>query len=101
MATKVKPCHAQYCYQVKVINPKRKGNYNVKPLKTSKRFATIDNVRKELSQLVESEVDEIGYISPGHGMKGKQNALFVDDDLIEMYGEYRRKREILLWCYAH
>ena len=39
-------------------------------------------------------------ISSGHGMKGKQNSLEVDDDLVEMYTEYQSKREILLWCFA-
>ena len=38
----------------------------------------------------------VGYISPGHGMKGKLNSIDVDDDLTEMYIEY----EVLLWCFA-
>ena len=38
----------------------------------------------------------MGYIEPGHGLKGKQWWLLVDDDLHEMYSGFTGKREILL-----
>lgn len=44
--------------------------------------------------------DVLGYIEPGHGQKGKLRELTTDDDLKEMYVLYKRKQEILLWCYG-
>ena len=38
-------------------------------------------------------------MSPGHGLKGKVNAIASDDDLSKMYEEHHSKRcEIRLWC---
>ena len=39
----------------------------------------------------------MGYISPGHRLKGKLNPL-TGDDFEDMYGEYKGKRDIMLWC---
>ena len=44
------------------------------------------------------DIAEMGYISPGHGLKGKLNPLTGDDDLEDMYAEYKSKRDIILWC---
>lgn len=85
---------------MKVINPRRKSSYGVRKLKTTAHFSIVDDLKHELAASLESEVTVAGYISPGHGMKGKQNPLEVDDDLVEMYAEYQSKREILLWCFA-
>ena len=46
-----------------------------------------------------TKVDDVGYISPGHGLKGHQNTCLIDEDLDQMYDEFKRK-DILLWCYA-
>lgn len=44
---------------------------------------------------------DIGYIEPGHGLKGKQQTLIDDDDIDEMYDVYKmKKRGITLWCYT-
>ena len=50
--------------------------------------------------MVEAPFNTIGYIEPGHGAKGKQCWLSTDQDLIDMYDLFARKKcEILLWCY--
>ena len=69
-------------------------------MKTTEHFSIVDDLKHELALSLESEVTAVGYISPGHGMKGKQNSIDVDDDLTEMYIEYESKREVLLWCFA-
>ena len=43
---------------------------------------------------------QIGYIEPGHGLKGKNRWLNNDEDLLEMYGLYGKRKEITLWCQA-
>lgn len=39
----------------------------------------------------------LGYITPGHGMKGKQVKLSTDDELVNMYDTHKKKKRILLW----
>ena len=41
---------------------------------------------------------QLGYIEPGHGLKGKTQWLTGDDDLTEMYAKYG-KHDVLLWCF--
>ena len=42
----------------------------------------------------------MGYIEPGHGVKGKQVWLVDDEDIAEMYTRFKAKQEITLWCHA-
>ena len=57
-------------------------------------------MKEELLKIVETDIDGIGYIIPGHGLKRKQISLLTNEDLDDMYKQYRNKREILIWCYA-
>ena len=91
---------ATFNYQVKVVNPKRKGNNNITRLRDSKRFSTLDEMKAELHSIVEADISGIGFIMPGHGLKGKLTSLLTDGDLDEMYWQYSNKRDILIWCYA-
>ena len=44
---------------------------------------------------------DFGYIiEPGHGMKGKQKWLHDNADIEEMYTNFLKKRDVLLWCYS-
>ena len=43
---------------------------------------------------------EMGYVEPGHGMKGKKVWLYTDGDLGNMYKRYQGKPSIRLWCYS-
>ena len=55
----------------------------------------MDVLCKELG----SKVEMVGFLSPGHGLKGKHNVLNSDSDLAQMYEEYRLKRCVIrLWC---
>ena len=47
-----------------------------------------------------SSVD-LGYLEPGHGMKGKNQWLHSDDDVKEMYAKHVGRRNIQLWGYSH
>jgi len=42
-------------------------------------------------ELLKYQVTDIGYIEPGHGLKGKQRTLIDNDDIDEMYDMYKRK----------
>lgn len=43
---------------------------------------------------------DIGYIEPGHGLKGKKQWLHSNDDLAVMYEKHAGRRSILLWAYS-
>ena len=46
-------------------------------------------------------VVDIGYLEPGHGMKGRKQWLNTDDDVEVMYEKHAGKNCIQLWSYSH
>ena len=42
----------------------------------------------------------MGYVEPGHGMKGRKIWIHTDDDVKMMYEKHGKKKTILLWCYT-
>lgn len=46
------------------------------------------------------ETVELGYIEPGHGMKGRKQWLVSNNDIEEMYKKHSGKHSILLWSYS-
>ena len=44
---------------------------------------------------------EMGYVEPGHGMRGKKVWLFTDEEVNNMYEKHQGKPGICLWCYAY
>ena len=83
------------------MDQSKKSDYEITELRTQQRFDSVDKIKEAISNSVNSQVGDIGYISPGHGMKGKKHTLLDDDDVDEMYDLYsgKRARTILLWCY--
>lgn len=53
-----------------------------------------------MSEHLQEVVLDLGYIQPGHGVKGKQQWLVEDVDLDEMYTLFEKKQEIALWCFV-
>ena len=90
---------------VKVINPVKKSEYVIHKLRTTTThvFGSVGEIKELLAarlQGIPSIVDQVGYIEPGHGAKGKQRWLSDSEDIKEMYLLHRGKNEILLWCYG-
>ena len=88
-----------YKYTVKVIEWARKSNFTMRKFDATYRFTSVDDIKKELSDSlhVPTIIDIVGYIEPGHGVKGKQRWLLADSDLDEMYDIHTGKVNILLW----
>ena len=40
---------------------------------------------------------QFGYIIPGHGIKGKQEKIDTDEELVAMYEKHQKRKRILLW----
>lgn len=55
---------------------------------------------KHLADALEEDTLDVGYIEPGHGMKGKQVWLVEDSDVAEMYSRFKTKQDITLWCFV-
>ncbi len=85
-------------YAVKVMNQGRKSDYTIEKLSLKKQFTTISDVKQCLSDALKFQVENCGYLEPGHGLKGRQQWLVQDEDLQEMYAMYQKRREIMLWC---
>lgn len=47
------------------------------------------------------EAFSFGYLQRGHGTKGRQYAISDDEDIKNMYEEYKGKKEIVLWVKPH
>ena len=97
-----KKCLDTFHYSLKVINPKKKSLYSLHSLPNATKFETVLHVKDAIKEFLNGEIQEIGYISPGHGAKGKHNSLVNEEDLKSMYDEYQGRRGVnglLLWCY--
>ena len=56
-------------------------------------------MKDECGDKVDPEIEQLGYIEPGHGLRGNQRWLNSDEDLREMYVKFCGK-EITLWCFG-
>ena len=72
-----------------------------------KRLASLSDFRKFLVTKVPADIESpnfelvnVGYIEPGHGLKGKKQWLNTDDDVKVMYEKHQGKTGILLWAYS-
>ena len=95
---------ASYSYSVKIVSTAKKSDFTVMKLHRSfgTKFTSLDEIKEEIiGQCHLSNITQLGYIEPGHGIKGKQQWLTSDTDLKEMYDCFKRgKKEIILWCYT-
>lgn len=96
----ISPTRPVINYSVKVFNPARKSDYVIRRIRGIPKFTTVDDLKAKLCEELKIDIEEMGYISPGHGLKGKLNPLTSNEDLEDMYAEYDSKhtREIMLWC---
>ena len=87
----------KYRYSVKVMDPGKKSNYDVTVLQNCDRFMSLDKIEQILST-IDSQIGEVGYISPGHGMKGRKHTFHDGDDVQELYDSvYRGKYNIFFY----
>ncbi len=83
-----KPERPKYRYSVKIINPSKKRDYSVLPLRVNEDFVTTQQLKDELLESFPNHASgqhfEFGYIGPGHGARGKQRWITTDYDLEDM-----------------
>ena len=87
---------------MKVMNPSKKSDYTIEKFVCG-HFDTIEELKEILHKLYSVKLPsvdmQVGYILPGHGLRGKQEWLCKDSDLDDMYAHYKGKKEMLLWCF--
>ena len=102
----------EFEYFLKVVNPSKMSEFVNLRLGTWKQCETLSALRCLLEEktCLPSEVKinkpnfqivEIGYIEPGHGLRGQKVWLYADADLKGMYDKLTGKKSIQLWCYTH
>ena len=85
----ISPTKPVFNYNVKLVNPVCKSKYVIRKVRGIPKCTTINELRAKLCEKLKIDIAEFGYISPGHGLKGKLNPLTGDEDLEDMYGEYK------------
>ena len=55
-------------------------------------------ILNELKDSLEIVASQVGFIEPGHGLKGKQHWISDEEDIETMYACFKGKREIVMWC---
>ena len=58
---------------------------------------TMENIKEVIESYTSN--GEFGYIEPGHGLKGKWEWIFTEEDVKGMMEKHRKAREMRLWCY--
>ena len=88
---------SMYTYTVKIMNASKKSDYTILKFSKQGQMETISDLKSELLARFTDRLSgdiEVGYIQPGHGLRGKQEWLCY-----EMYDLHPRKMSILLWCF--
>ena len=81
------------------MNKAKKKEYIVEKLSATTPFGSLESIKTALEQL-DHIVGNIGYIEPGHRLKGKQKWLLDDSDVSEMYAVHKIKREVMLYAFV-
>ena len=99
-----------YSLRVMIINPNKKKEYvMVKAEKTTTEVIGVDEMKKLILASFPADIPqphadklEFGYIEPGHGLKGKKEWIFDDNDAKEFLARFKnkKKKEFTLWCYS-
>ena len=96
--------------RIMIINPSMKKDYiMVKASKCTSEEIDFDMMKKLILRSFPPDIPppkadklEFGYVEPGHGLKGKKEWIFDDDDVKEFLTKFnsKKKKEFTLWCYS-
>lgn len=57
----------------------------MRTIRKSCKFSSVSSLKEHLTEVLKEVILDVGYIEPGHGLKGRQVWLVEDADVIEMY----------------
>lgn len=89
-------------YAVKIISPAGKSGFEIREMRSDTAFMNVDEFKEALLNHCENYITseqevKFGYITPGHGKKGKQVLITGLKELEDMYKAYTSRKEIVLW----
>ena len=84
--TPVKPSSDKYIYRVKVVNPERKSEFTMDRLTDTHRFKSMNEFRHSVMDHLKFQIGTLGFIEPGHGLRGKQQWLNRENDSCRYLG---------------
>lgn len=91
-----------YSYRVKIINQKKKNDFQTRRLQYCDRFSTIHHLKEKLIEEFDNQVPAISSKFQVGYFEGRQSSkiwLCINDDIDAMY-KGQSTSEILLWCDA-
>ena len=80
------------------MNPKKKSEYHVEKWRVSEQFTSVEQFESKLKERFDNLKGTLsfGYIEPGHGLKGRQQWIIDDHDIVDMYEIYKG----IIWCHV-
>ena len=97
----------EYSYTLKLVCKK---DFTSVELGRGKRFKHLSSLQQFISKkklstnpklpTLDLKNVDMGYVTPGHGMKGRKIWIHLDDDVKIMYEKHEKKMSIFLWCYT-
>ncbi len=93
--------HSSSRFNVKIVNPRNQGGVIVEKWETNSVHDGVHAMKTDLLEKLEGlgyataqDNFQFGFITPGHGLKGKQQSIDIDDDVVNMYQQYQGRKEI-------
>ena len=81
---------------LKIINPNNIGGEEIIKDLEMLKYTSVEALKTQLSEkFAEGYETQFGYITPGHGMKGKQEKVTTDEQLAAMYENHKKRKHIL------
>ena len=95
--------NVKFEYSLKIVNPEKMSICACWCLNAIWVLKILDDKASASTDISKPDFQhvEIGYIIPGHGLKGKKIWLLTDIDLREMCETLQGKKSIQLWGYTH
>ena len=85
---------------VRILNPKKKSEYDTQALRTDRMFRLIEELKTQRVQDYQSKAPEkttqLGFNEPG---QGTQKWINTEENLKQMYDLPKGKDKIILWCF--
>ena len=97
----------EFNYTLKLINLMCKTDFQTIELGKGKKLKSLSSLQQFISkklstnpkfQTPDLKTVQMGYLEPGHGLKGRKIWIHIDSDVKMMYEKYEKKKSIILWC---
>lgn len=75
------------------MDPKKKSDFEVLTMKSKDRHECVNSLKEQITcefgDKIGQPLKQLGYIEPGHGLRGRQRWLSSNEDMLTMYAMHR------------